>query len=242
MHDSHILVFIHIVCGSTGILTGFLALFLRKGSRPHRRVGNVFVGAMLTMAAAATYMAYVGTEVSPPNVLNVLMGLLTFYLVTTAWLTGRRKDGERSWVDGAWMLVALGVGLTQWRYGFLAAGSPTGEFQHSDASPYFFFGSIALLAAVLDLRQLVWGVHGAHRIARHLWRMSFGLWIATTSLFLGQPQVFPHWMHAADLVFIPPLAVGMLLLYWLIRVLFGKRYKRKTAAKPATAASAPVMN
>jgi len=43
-----------------------------------------------------------------------------------------------------------------------------------------------LLAAAGDVRMLVRGrVLGAKRIARHLWRMCFGLFIAAGSFFLG---------------------------------------------------------
>jgi hypothetical protein len=49
-----------------------------------------------------------------------------------------------------------------------------------------------LLAAVGDVRMLArGGITGARRIGRHAWRMSFGLFIATGSFFLGQQQVFP---------------------------------------------------
>jgi hypothetical protein len=47
-------------------------------------------------------------------------------------------------------------------------------------------GSVCLLAALGDIRMLVrGGVLGTKRIARHLWRMCFGLFIAAGSFFLG---------------------------------------------------------
>jgi hypothetical protein len=50
----------------------------------------------------------------------------------------------------------------------------------------FFMGSVMLLAAAGDVRMLVRGaVFGPKRIARHLWRMCFGLFIAAGSFFLG---------------------------------------------------------
>jgi hypothetical protein len=50
----------------------------------------------------------------------------------------------------------------------------------------FFMGSVMLLAAAGDVRILVGGgVIGAKRIAPHLWRMCFGLFIAAGSFFLG---------------------------------------------------------
>src|SRR5215469_13133021 len=99
MHDSHVLVFIHIFGGCLGIITGFAALFLKKGSRWHRRMGNVFFPSMLIMSAVATYMAFFGTEVKGPNMANVMGGSLTFYMVSTAWLAARHEDGQRGPLD-----------------------------------------------------------------------------------------------------------------------------------------------
>ena len=42
---------VHVAAGITGLLTGFLALSLVKGSEGHRRIGRVFVTAMIVMGA-----------------------------------------------------------------------------------------------------------------------------------------------------------------------------------------------
>ena len=76
---------------------------------------------------------------------------------------------------------------------------------------HFFLGSVMLLAAAGDIRMLVGGgVFGAKRIVRHLWRMSFGFFIATGSFFLGQQQVFPAWLRGSSVLLYPgPLAAGI---------------------------------
>lgn len=226
MHDSHILVLVHITGGCLGIITGFLALSLRKGSRNHRRAGNVFFAAMLIMSAVATYMAYVGTEVKGPNMGNVMGGSLTFYMVLTAWLTGRHKDGERGPLDWVAFLAvtALGVALVFFALSPEPAHKPLDEPPNKVAFVFAFF---AFLAAAGDLRMLLRGIYGYQRIARHLWRMCFGLFMAASSFFIGQPQVFPHWLHRTGLLFVPSLVILVLLFYWLIRVLFTNLYKRK---------------
>jgi hypothetical protein len=68
---------------------------------------------------------------------------------------------------------------------------------------YFFLGSVALLSAAEDVRML-WhgGVSGALRIARHLWRMCFALFIASASLFLARPQLFPALLRKTGIVFL----------------------------------------
>jgi hypothetical protein len=92
---------------------------------------------------------------------------------------------------------------------------------------YFLFGMVALLAVLGDLRvMMAKGIHGAHRIARHLWRMCFALLLASVSLFLGQAQAFPEPLRNSGLLPIPVLLVLVLMFYWLVRVLFTQWYRR----------------
>jgi uncharacterized membrane protein len=44
------LLILHILAGSIGLLTGTIAMAVRKGGNLHRASGNVFTVAMLTLA------------------------------------------------------------------------------------------------------------------------------------------------------------------------------------------------
>ncbi|HEY8796026.1 MAG TPA: hypothetical protein VIM15_13895 [Gemmatimonadaceae bacterium] len=66
-------------------------------------------------------------------------------------------------------------------------------------------------------------LRGAPRLARHLWRMCFALFIATMSFFLGQAKVIPKPIRIPALLALPVLAVLLTMLYWLWRV----RVKRR---------------
>jgi len=241
MRDSHILVLTHIIAGTLGIFSGFLAMALRKGSRRHRQVGNVFTVSMLIMSAVAAYMAYLGTEVKAQTMGNVLGGAFTFYLVGTAWLTARHKDGERGALDWvAFLLVsAIVTGLYAYGLGYMHPVVPMVD--EPPAAVPFVLGTIALIAAVMDLRMLVWGLYGAQRIVRHLWRMCFATWFAASSLFLGQPQVFPHWLHQTHLLVVPSLVIPFYTIYWIIRAMRDRVYKRKPSVPtiPGPEASLP---
>jgi hypothetical protein len=100
------------------------------------------------------------------------------------------------------------------------------------AKQYLFFGSVALFAATLDLRMIFrGGVSGAQRIARHLWRMSFALYIAASSFFLGQAQVFPDAVREAQVFSVSVLALPkyvafVLMIFWLSRTLVPNWYKK----------------
>jgi len=136
------------------------------------------------------------------------------------------RDEKPAFLIGGALLVSLAVGAIAVTYGLEAANSQTGAKHGYPAGPYFFLGSVALLSAAGDIRMLVrGGVFGVHRIARHLWRMCFSLFIATGSFFLGQQQVFPHWLRKTNVLFLPAILPLILLIFWLFRVLFTNTYK-----------------
>jgi len=186
----------------------------RKGSNGHRLAGEVFVVSMLVMAACASSLALLKHQTG-----NVFGGLLTFYLITTAWLTARRKANETGVFDWLAMAMGLAIGTTLLALGVLTANGRMASQANAPVAMFFVMGSIPLLAAAGDLRMLVrGGSSGTRRLRRHLWRMCFGLFIATGSFFLGQQQVFPAAIRKQYIL--APLAILplLLLVYWLVRV------------------------
>ncbi len=210
------------------MLSGFVAVFLRKGSRRHGLAGNIFVVAMLCLSASGVYLAIMKNQ---PG--NILGGTLTFYLVATAWMTARRKVPETGIFDWGALLVVLGVGLIQVTYGIQAATSQTGLKYGYPPWPYFFLGSIATLAVIGDIRLLVRrGISGTPRIARHLWRMCFALFIAASSIFLARERIFPVFMRRMGILSFLSFLPLMLLLFWLVRVRFANAYKKTPSDPP----------
>jgi hypothetical protein len=229
MRFSPILV-LHISAGIIGILSGTAAMSFRKGSPRHALAGKVFVASMLTMAVGAVSLAVMKHQMN-----NVGGGVLTFYLVGTAWLTARRRDGETSIFDWVALLIPLWAGIGGWINGLEAVHSPTGSKYGVPAGMHFFLGSVMLLAAAGDLRMLLrGGVFGVQLITRHLWRMCFGLFIATGSFFLGQgSKVFPAFVLKSNVLFIPAILPLLLLIFWIIRVRFKNVYKRMSMPRAA---------
>lgn len=236
------LVMIHVSAGFVGILSGFVAMTFRKGSRGHRLSGKVFSLSMLCMSGMGAFMAflllhYTNAEV---QITNVFAGIFTFYLVATAWSAARRKDGETSRFDWGALLVVLALGACYVTYGVAAVNSPTGlKFGYPPAL-YFIFAFLSLLSASGDVRMLLrGGVSGKHRIARHLWRMSLALFIAAGSFFLGQQKVMPASWRGSPVLFVPPLLSLLLLFYWLIRVRFSKAHQQNILAANISAKIVP---
>lgn len=207
---------IHIVAGSLALISGYLALYAAKGARLHRGSGMVFVYAILAMSVFGMVIAVV-RGVAPA--INVPAGLLSSYLVVTALTTVRPVGAASRWLDPAAMLVAVSVSLGSLTFAFQAVAHG-GTRNGIPAFPFFMFGIVALLAGAGDLRMIRSGAapRGAPRLARHLWRMCFALFIAALSFFIGQARVIPEPLRIPPLLAMPVLAVLLTMLYWLWRV------------------------
>jgi uncharacterized membrane protein len=217
------LLVLHICAATITVPSGSAALLFRKGSRRHRAAGNVFFISMLIMSASGAYMGFMKQQT-----INVVVGVLTFYLVATAWAAVKRKEGEIGLFEFAAMLVASAVGAAALIFGSEAANSATGLKDGFPAAGYFVFGSVALFSAAGDVRMVLrGGVSGRQRIARHLWRMCFALLIAALSLFLGKQQHFPEAIRKTHLLNVPIILIAVSMIFWLVRVRFSGAYKER---------------
>jgi hypothetical protein len=164
---------------------------------------------------------------------NILGGTLTFYLVATAWITARRRDGAPGIFDWGALLVVLGVAAVELILGLEAAMSPTGLKYDFPPGPYLIFCLVAALAATGDIRMLVrGGISGTPRIARHLWRMCFALFIAAASIFLARQQLFPALFQKIGLLYFLSFLPLILMIFWLIRIRFTNAAKKKPLPSP----------
>jgi len=206
-------------------------VFLRKGSRQHGLAGNVFVIAMLTLSASGVYLAFLKSQ---PG--NILGGALTFYLVATAWMTARRRDPKTDILNWGAFLFIVALAFVEVTLGLEAAMSPTGLKYDYPPGPYFFLGSVAVLAATGDIRMLVRrAISGSKRIARHLWRMCFALFIAAGSIFLARQQLFPEILRKSGVLLLLSFLPLILMIFWLVRVRFANAYKKMSAASSGRA-------
>ena len=237
------LLLVHMTGGVVGMMSGAAALIFRKGSPRHVLAGKVFVASMLVMAAGAVYLAIVKHQTN-----NIGGGLLTFYLILTAWLTARRRDGETSRYDWLAMLVPLTLGLLTWMNGIRLVRMGASSEDGVPVGMNFFMGTVMLLAAAGDVRMLLrGGVAGAQRIVRHLWRMCFGLFIAAGSFFMGpnnRPlrllsaigvgQHLPTAIFSMALYLVLTVLPLILLVFWVFRVWLSKAYRGKVVSSPSS--------
>jgi len=216
----------HIGGGSVGVLSGFTALFARKGSRVHRLAGKVFLAAMLTMSGVA---ACVAPFMASQQWSNTIAGCFTFYLVLSGVMAGRRESAQLAWPAAALVVVPLGA------LALIALGIAQGTIGKDGApatAPYIM-GALVTLAAIGDVR-VIWRrrLANAQRLAPRLWRLCAGLLIATGSA-LAQPRIVPQPLQGSPLLLLPILAVFGMMTYWLVRLARSRGERAQPLLQPA---------
>ena len=213
---------IHIAAGGLAIVLGAVALLARKGGTVHRRAGLLFVYAMLVMGATASLIGFRISLTDP----NIGTGFLTAYFVVTALTTVRPASSWTRRINGAALTVVVGLALAMIVGGVKKVNDPglsTGGVPFRTIGVMsFFLATVMILAAAGDVRILRFGLpRGAPRLARHLWRMCFALFIAAGSFFSIRERVariLPEPFTTGPMRALPILLLFGAMFYWLWRV------------------------
>lgn len=163
--------------------------------------------------------------------------MFTGYLIFTSWITVKDKEGYVGHAEKATLIYILAVAVLALTVGFDASRADINSINGAPPMPlkvFCFYAGFGAFVAVGDIRIILCkGIYGAQRIARHLWRMCLGFFISASTLFIGNPQVFPEYLQQADVLAIPMLTFPVLVIlvltvFWLIKVLF---FSRRVIAK-----------
>lgn len=209
---------IHIAAGGLAILLGAVALIVRKGGTLHRRSGLLFVYAMVVMGITASILGFLKSPSDP----NVRAGFTAVYFVATALTTVRPLSPRTRVVNVVMTIVAVTLALFSIVSGVTAFNTPRGTLNGVPFAMYFFMGTVLMLAAIGDLRVMRTGMpRGGPRLARHLWRMCYALFIAAGSFFSIRARVasvLPEPFTSTPMRMLPILLVFVAMFYWLWRV------------------------
>ena len=209
---------VHIVAGGLAIVLGGVALLAAKGATLHRKSGLLFVYAMLTMGISGSTMALRQSLTNP----NVLGGFMSAYFVITALTAVRPVSAWTRKLDLGALVVAVALALIEIRLGLGALASARGTVDGVPVFMLFFLATITTLAAAGDVRVMRSGtLRGGRRLARHLWRMCFALFIAAGSFFSIRARVakvLPEPLTTPAMRALPVLLVFVAMFYWLWRV------------------------
>jgi hypothetical protein len=151
---------------------------------------------------------------------------MSIYFVGTALTTVRPPSRWTRVINAAALTVAVGLALVAIAGGIQGVNRPG---LSSGGVPFrtigvmsFILATVLLLAAAGDVRMMRSALpRGGPRLARHLWRMCFALFIAAGSFFSIRERVakiLPEplttgWMRA-----LPILLLFATMFYWLWRV------------------------
>jgi len=208
---------IHIAAGGLAIILGAVALSVKKGGTVHRRSGRLFVYAMLVLGISA---AILGVRKGATG--NVFSGLTTAYFVITALTAVRPESQGTRRITVVALVVAVGLAVLDIVAGVQAFQSPGGWRNGAPFQMLFFLATVMSLAAAGDLRVVRFGApRGGRRLARHLWRMCFALFIAAGSFFSIRERVakiLPEPFTTAPMRALPIVLVFGAMFYWLWRV------------------------
>jgi hypothetical protein len=205
---------IHVAAGGLALILGAVALTAKKGGSIHRRVGLVFVGAMVVMGTTAAILG------------NVVGGVMSIYFVATALTTVRPVSAWTRTLNVAALTVALGLALFAIVGGVQSVNSPlrtpNGVPLRTIGVMSFVLAAVLLLATLGDLRVMRSGaLRGRQRLARHLWRMCFALFIAAGSFFSIRERVakiLPEPFTTGPMRTLPILLLFGTMFYWLWRL------------------------
>jgi hypothetical protein len=209
---------IHIVAGGLAIILGGVALSVSKGATLHRRSGLLFVYAMLVMGISGSILALHKSLTNS----NALGGFMSAYLVITALTTVRPVAPWTRPLNLVALLVAITLAIVEFGLGFKALSYPGRTMDGAPFFMLFFLATVTALAAAGDLRLMRSGALAARsRLARHLWRMCFALFIAAGSFFSIRQRVakiLPQPFTTPAMRALPIVLVFLAMFYWLWRV------------------------
>ena len=229
MHlGANALLWTHIAGGAVGMVTGVIALAVRKGQRVHRAAGSVFFVAMFAAYAIGAGVApFLDTGQRP----NFVAGIMALYLLVSGAMAARRRDARAGGPEVIGLIVALSITVAGVIFLRMGAASPSGTVDGSPPQAFFLFTIAGAFAAAGELHVLVRKqLSNVSRIARHLWRMCFSLFIASGSFFLGQQQVFPEALQDSALLYAVALSPLPVMLFWLSKVRFDDWRRRRVKA------------
>jgi uncharacterized membrane protein len=205
---------LHIIAGTIAVIAGALALTHKKGQQSHRLSGKIFVCTMAIMALSGAYIA-----ILKPMMISLIAGFYTLHLVLTAYLVIKSPEQTCTQFDYFTPLLSCCLTCLSLHFGFEALNHNSGTFDGFSHEPYFFFALLSAVALIGDIRLLVFqGLKQNHRLARHIWRMCFALYLAVGSFFGQGGNALPENISQSVLIHLPEPFILLVMIFWLVQV------------------------
>ena len=207
---------IHIIAGSSTLISGTIAMIATKGKSTHRLSGKIFFWSM----ALTTLLGLNAGIFKPELHIFIPIAIISFYQAATGYrilfIKTLNKDQKAKTVD--WILT-IGMSLTSCAFVILGIVNLNTDLFFSIV--LFSFSTIGIYCCAVDFynytrkpkNKLYW-------LFTHIFRMSHGFIAALTAFLVNNSKLFPFLPQV--LLLIIPIAVGQPIITWTIW-----NYKRK---------------
>jgi len=201
-----VFLFLHIVGGSVGLLTGMLNVLRNKGDKNHKFVGKVFLISMIISGVSALVLASIHT-----NYFFFIVGVFTLYMIGSGQLYLKRHNNRAlarlKWTITTLMLIA-GILFVGFGVVFLIKTNLFGLV-------FLTFGCLGLIFVIQDInnRKEKSGVRNFWLIA-HLQRMTGGFIAAFTAFLVVNEKYFPEIIPSLVYWLLPTIILTPLITQW----------------------------
>jgi len=200
------LLYIHIVSGSIGLLTGSINMVRRKGDRLHKRLGTYFYFGMVTAAAVSLILAFIR-----PNTFLFIVGVFTLYMTYTGIRFLKVKQSPFQWTDKLVTVIMAVAGFSFIIYGTILLSDGFELSQDWLSIVLIVFGIISTGYVIQDV-QYLWRNAALAKggLLEHIKRIS-GAYIASLTAFL---VVNVKFLPPVLVWLAPSLVIGLLIRKW----------------------------
>lgn len=215
---ANFILYMHIIGGGLGLLSGLVASLSKKGSLIHRNSGKIFLVSMLVCYGIG---AAVAPFLNEGQRVNFVAAILALYLLVSGVQAVKLRSYTASKFNLVGLLLSTSIAVLGFVFMYMGSQSESGTVDGSPPDAFLLFVIAGSLSAIGEARILIIKKLSAQgRLYRHLWRMCFSFFIASGSLFSGQIQMFPDWFANSFLPILCSLFPLLVLWYWTIKMLF----------------------
>lgn len=200
---------IHIVGGTTGLLTGIVNMIAKKGDSKHKFVGKLFSISMLTTGLSSLVLS-----VLHPSRFMFMVGIFTVYMVGTGnrylYLKMLNNNQKPKIIDWALTISMLLVGIL-----FIGLGTMSLLKSNFFGLVFVTFGFLGLLFVRHDIKNYI-GKSDIlnYWLSEHLQRM-IGAFIASSTAFLVvNAKYLPEYIPIAVYWLFPTVILTPLIIKW----------------------------
>lgn len=179
-----IILILHIISGSIGLLTGTFILLRKKGDQLHRNIGKLFTVALVSTGLCAFYLSIIH-----PNLFLFIVGVFTIYLSISGYRMIQLKkahEGQKPQLFDAILTIAMVICSFIFFYiafKYLLAKEPFGLV-------FALFGLVSLRLCFNEYKAYTGKVMDKkYWLKNHIGRMT-GAYIAAFTAFLVVNNTF----------------------------------------------------